>query len=88
MLTIDLESGSMFRALDRLQLIHRATNLSTTETLAIHAAADFRAFLEAQRAEMHVADTTIRLSVGLECVDDLSRTCVRLSRISNCLHSD
>ncbi len=73
MLTIDLESReACFRALDRLQLIHRATNLFDNRTLAIHPASTiFGLFSEAQRAEMHVADTTIRLSVGLECVDDL-----------------
>ena len=73
MVTIDLESQeACFRMLDSLKLIHRATNLFDNRTLAIHPASTiFGLFTAAERAAMDVQDTTIRLSIGLESVDDL-----------------
>ena len=73
MVTIDLESQeACFRMLDNLTLIHRATNLFDNRTLAIHPASTiFGLFTAEERAAMDVQDTTIRLSIGLECVDDL-----------------
>lgn len=73
MVTIDLESqAACFRMLDNLKLIHRATNLFDNRTLAIHPASTiFGLFTAEERAAMDVQDTTIRLSIGLECVDDL-----------------
>ena len=73
MVTIDLESlEACFSLLDNLKLIHRATNLFDNRTLAIHPASTiFGLFTAEQRAAMDVLDTTIRLSIGLESVDDL-----------------
>lgn len=73
MVTIDLESQeACFRMLDNLKLIHRATNLFDNRTLAIHPASTiFGLFTAEERAAMDVKDTTIRLSIGLESVDDL-----------------
>ena len=73
MVTIDLESQEpCFRMLDNLKLIHRATNLFDNRTLAIHPASTiFGLFTAEERAAMDVQDTTIRLSIGLESVDDL-----------------
>ena len=73
MVTIDLESQeACFRMLDKLKLIHRATNLFDNRTLAIHPASTiFGLFTAEERAAMDVQDTTIRLSIGLESVDDL-----------------
>ena len=73
MLTIDLESEQKcFNFLNKLKLVKRATNLFDNKTLAIHPASTiFGPFTAKQRAEMDVFDTTIRLSVGLEDVDDL-----------------
>ena len=73
MVTIDLESQeACFRLLNNLKLIHRATNLFDNRTLAIHLASTiFGLFTAEERAAMDVQDTTIRLSVGLESVDDL-----------------
>lgn len=73
MVTIDLESqAACFRMLDNLKLIHRATNLFDNRTLAIHPASTiFGLFTAEERAAMDVQDTTIRLSIGLESVDDL-----------------
>ena len=73
MLTIDLASkDACFRFLNRLRLIHRATNLFDNRTLAIHPASTiFGLFPEHQLEKMNVRQTTIRLSVGLEAVEDL-----------------
>ena len=73
MLTIDLRSKDhCFRFLNRLRLIHRATNLFDNRTLAIHPASTiFGLFPEKQLEQMDVRQTTIRLSVGLEDVHDL-----------------
>lgn len=73
MISIDLESKeACFSFLNNLKLIHRATNLFDNRSLAIHPASTiFGAFSESMRKSMDVKDTTIRLSVGLEDVDDL-----------------
>ena len=73
MLTIDLSSkDACFRFLNRLRLVHRATNLFDSRTLAIHPASTiFGNFPEEQLAEMDVQQTTIRLSIGLEEKEDI-----------------
>lgn len=73
MLTIDLRSkDECFRFLNRLRLIHRATNLFDNRTLAIHPASTiFGLFPPQQLEKMDVRQTTIRLSVGLEDAHDL-----------------
>lgn len=73
MLTIDLaDREACFRFINRLQLIHRATNLFDNRSLAIHPASTiFGPFTAAQRRAMDVLDTTVRISVGLEDVEDL-----------------
>lgn len=73
MFTIDLESQeACFRFINSLRLIRRATNLFDNRTLAIHPASTiFGPFTDEQRRKMDVLDTTIRISVGMEDVDDL-----------------
>ncbi len=73
MVCIDLEDKqACFDFLNSLKLIHRATNLFDNRSLAIHPASTiFGGFSDRQRASMDVLDTTVRLSVGLEDVDDL-----------------
>lgn len=73
MVCIDLESReACFSFINRLKLIHRATNLFDNRTLAIHPASTiFGNFTDEQVAAMDVKQTTIRLSIGLEDVDDL-----------------
>lgn len=73
MFTIDLDSKvACFRFINRLKLIRRATNLFDNRTLAIHPASTiFGPFSNEQRRAMDILDTTIRISVGLESVDDL-----------------
>jgi O-acetylhomoserine (thiol)-lyase len=73
MFTFDLASReAAFCFIDRLQLIRRATNLFDNKTLAIHPASTiFGTFSEALRQSMDVSQNTIRISVGLENVEDL-----------------
>ncbi|MBP5278295.1 MAG: PLP-dependent transferase [Prevotella sp.] len=73
MLTIDLESReACFNFINNLKLIRRATNLFDNKSLAIHPASTiFGNFTEETLKEIDVKQTTIRLSVGLEDVDDL-----------------
>lgn len=73
MLTIDLESKDVcFRFLNRLKLVHRATNLFDSRTLAIHPASTiFGNFKDEQLQQMDVRQTTIRLSIGLEDKEDI-----------------
>ena len=73
MLTIDLASKDVcFRFLNRLKLVHRATNLFDSRTLAIHPASTiFGNFKDEQLEQMDVRQTTIRLSIGLEDKEDI-----------------
>jgi O-acetylhomoserine (thiol)-lyase len=73
MFTFDLESReAAFSFLNKLKLIRRATNLFDNKTLAIHPASTiFGTFTPEVREEMNVSDETIRISVGLEDVEDL-----------------
>lgn len=73
MITIDLASQqACFDFLERLQLVHRATNLFDNRTLAIHPYSTiFGGFTAEQKAAMDIFDTTIRLSIGLEDTDDI-----------------
>ena len=73
MLTIDLASKeACFGFLNRLKLVHRATNLFDSRTLAIHPASTiFGNFKDEQLEQMDVHQTTIRLSIGLEDKEDI-----------------
>ena len=73
MITIDLESEQeCYDFLNSLRLILRATNLFDNKSLAIHPYSTiFVNFTPEQKAAMDVLPTTIRLSVGLEDVDDI-----------------
>ena len=73
MLTIDLESQqACYRFLNRLQLVKRATNLFDNRSLAIHPwSTIFGNFTDEQKRELDIFDTTIRLSIGLEDVEDI-----------------
>ena len=82
MLTFDLASRqACFDCLNRLQLICRATNLFDNKTLIIHPASTiYGGFTEEQRQAMDIREQTIRLSVGLESVDDLYADLVQAIR--------
>jgi cystathionine gamma-synthase/methionine-gamma-lyase len=61
-----------FRMLDRLQLLKLAVSLGGSETLICHSASTTHyAVAPEQRLAGGITDGTIRLSVGLEHVDDL-----------------
>ena len=72
-MTIDLESKeAAFNMINNLKLVHRATNLFDNRTLAIHPASTiFGNFSDEERRKMDVLDTTVRISVGLEDMDDV-----------------
>ena len=58
--------------INNLKLVRRATNLFDNKTLAIHPASTiFGNFSDQERAAMDVLDTTVRLSIGLEDMDDV-----------------
>ena len=82
MLTIDLaDKAACFRFIDRLKLIRRATNLFDNKTLAIHPYSTiFGPFSGSQKRAMDVLDTTIRLSIGLEDVEDLFEDIVQATK--------
>ena len=73
MLTIDLaDQQSCFRFLNRLKLVKRATNLFDNRSLAIHPYSTiFGTFTAEQKSALDIFDTTIRLSIGLEDVEDI-----------------
>ena len=73
MLTIDLETEQKcYDFLNSLRLIRRATNLFDSKSLAIHPYSTiFVNFTPEEKKKMDVFDTTIRLSMGLEDVNDL-----------------
>ncbi len=73
MITIDLASSQAARKfINSLQLVRRATNLFDNKSLAIQPGPTiFGNFTPQEREAMDVHDTTVRLSVGLESVDDV-----------------
>lgn len=73
MFTMDLASReACFQFMNKLKLVKRATNLFDNKTLAIHPASTiYGTFTPEVRKEMNVSDKTIRISVGLEGIDDL-----------------
>ena len=73
MICIELESRQKcFDFLNRLKLVKRATNLFDNRTLAIHPASTiFGNFSKQQLHDLDVSENCIRLSVGLEDMDDV-----------------
>lgn len=73
MFTFNLSSrNACFIFMNKLKLIKRATNLFDNKSLVIHPASTiYGNFTPEIRKEMNVLDKTIRMSVGLEEVDEL-----------------
>jgi O-acetylhomoserine (thiol)-lyase len=71
--SFDLESkAACFDFMNRLKIIRRATNLNDNKTLIIHPYSTIYAeFSEDERREAGIRDTMLRLSVGIENVEDL-----------------
>ncbi len=72
-MTFDLETkAACFTFMNRLQIIRRATNLNDNKSLIIHPYSTIYAeFSEAERQSAEIRDTMLRLSVGIENVEDL-----------------
>ncbi len=73
LLTFDLGSKEeCFRFMNHLKVIRRSTNLQDNKTLIIHPSSTiFVEYPENQKSSMGLRDTMIRLSVGIEDVEDL-----------------
>ena len=64
--------GAAFRFMDRLQLCVRATSLGDVFTGVLHAAsASHRDLTPARRAELGISEGLVRISVGIESIDDI-----------------
>ncbi len=71
--TLDAERDDAFRVLDALRIFDISNNLGDTKSLACHPASTIHSRLTPEaRAELGITDGLIRLSVGLEDVDDLA----------------
>jgi O-acetylhomoserine (thiol)-lyase len=72
-LTFELESQEdCYKFMDKLNIIRRATNLNDNKTLIIHPYSTiYNEFSPELRAEMGISPGMMRLSVGIEGVDDL-----------------
>jgi O-succinylhomoserine sulfhydrylase len=75
MIAFEVEDGKRgaFRFLDALRLILLSNNLGDAKSIATHPATTthFKLTPE-QRAELGISDGMIRLSIGLEAVEDLA----------------
>ena len=74
LLTFTLDGGreAAFRVLNSLRLIDISNNLGDSKTLACHPASTTHSSVSAaDRAEMGIEDGSIRVSVGLEDLEDL-----------------
>ena len=72
-MSFDLESkAACYAFMNKLQIIRRATNLNDNKSLIIHPASTIYAeFSETERTEADIRDTMMRLSVGIENIEDL-----------------
>uniref|UniRef100_UPI0032171204 PLP-dependent transferase n=1 Tax=uncultured Draconibacterium sp. TaxID=1573823 RepID=UPI0032171204 len=72
-MSFELESkAACFAFMNKLQFIRRATNLNDNKTLIIHPYSTiYSEFSEDERAAAGIRDTMMRLSVGIENVEDL-----------------
>jgi O-acetylhomoserine (thiol)-lyase len=73
LLTFELgDKGECFRFLDSLTMIRRATNLNDNKSLIIHPASTiFADYPAVERERMLVNERLIRLSVGIEDINDI-----------------
>ncbi|MBK8174477.1 MAG: O-succinylhomoserine sulfhydrylase [Rhodospirillales bacterium] len=74
LVTLDIPGGrdNAYRFLNALQIVDISNNLGDTKTLATHPATTTHQRLTVeQRAELDIADNTVRLSIGIEDVEDL-----------------
>ena len=68
----DADKAAVFRFMDALKLCLPATSLGDVYTLVLHpATASHRGLSAAERAEIGIADGLIRISAGIEQLEDL-----------------
>ena len=61
-----------FAFMNRLQLIRRSTNINDNKSLILHPASTiYCEYSPAEKEDLHVSDSLLRLSVGIEDVDDI-----------------
>jgi len=80
LVTFELKGGqkAAFRAMNAFRIISISNNLGDTKSLATHPATTTHMRIGAEeRARLGITDGTIRLSVGLEDVDDLTEDLAR-----------
>lgn len=72
-LTFDLgNKAECFAFMDSLRLVRRATNLNDNKSLILHPASTiYCEYSPVEKEEMNVSDSMLRLSVGIEDVDDI-----------------
>jgi O-acetylhomoserine (thiol)-lyase len=72
-MTFDFESkAACFAFMNKLKIIRRATNINDNKSLIIHPHSTIYAeFTEEERKNTGIRDTMVRLSVGIENVEDL-----------------
>ncbi len=75
MLTFNLATkDDCYRFMDRLKIIRRATNLFDNKTLIIHPESTiYGTFTAEMKQVMGIEDNLLRLSVGLEHIEDLKK---------------
>jgi O-succinylhomoserine sulfhydrylase len=70
--TLDGGKAEAFAVLNRLRLVDISNNLGDAKSLSTHpATTTHRRFSPQERAAAGIADSTIRLSIGLEDTEDL-----------------
>jgi cystathionine beta-lyase/cystathionine gamma-synthase len=68
----DNTRDAAFRFMDALQLCVRSTSLGDVFTSVLHpATASHRDMLPARRQELGIVDGLVRISVGIESIDDI-----------------
>ncbi|MEO0784324.1 MAG: PLP-dependent transferase, partial [Pseudomonadota bacterium] len=73
-LSLNGARAEAFRFLNALELVDISNNLGDTKSLACHpASTTHRALSDDERAAMGLDDSWVRISVGLEDVEDLKR---------------
>lgn len=75
LVSIELREGTKdaaFRFMDALQLCVRSTSLGDVFTSVLHpATASHRDLIPARRKELGIVDSLVRISVGIESIDDI-----------------
>ncbi|NOX89169.1 MAG: O-acetylhomoserine aminocarboxypropyltransferase/cysteine synthase, partial [Calditrichaeota bacterium] len=66
------DKDACFRFMDALKIIRRSTNLNDNKTLIMHPASTiFCEYSEEERKKMRIPENMLRLSVGIEDVEDI-----------------